>query len=200
MDNKALYKIGYGLYVLTAKANGKDNGCIINTAIQVTSSPCNISITVNKQNFTHDLIKISGKLNISVLTTETPFSLIKHFGFCSGRDTDKFSGIVAEESENGLKYIKESANAFISGKVFDSVDLGTHTMFFAEVIAAEILSDKPALTYDYYQTNIKPSANTNASKTKWRCEICGYEYDGDNLPPDYICPVCKHGASDFSKV
>ncbi|WP_455542968.1 flavin reductase [Intestinibacter sp.] len=201
MNNKAMYKIGYGLYIVTAEENDKHNGCIINTTMQVTTTPNRISITVNKQNKTHDMIKNSGKFNVSVLTEKANFDLFKHFGFQSGANVDKFEGYKdAKKSSNGLYYITDSTNAFISGEVVQSVDLGTHTMFIADVVDAEVLSDDKSVTYDYYQENIKPKPEANKVKKGYRCVICGYIYEGEELPPDYVCPICKHGASDFEEI
>ncbi len=205
MNNKAMYKIGYGLYVLTSGNGEKKSGCIINTAIQVTSTPNCISITVNKQNYTHDLVKESGIFNVSIISEEADFSLFTHFGFQSGRDMDKFADFKeTATAENGLPYITKQTNAYLSGKVKQEVDLGTHTMFIADVTAAEVLADTPTATYDYYQKNIKPQPEEKKEEksktTKWRCTICGYEYEGEELPEDFVCPLCKHGAADFERV
>lgn len=200
MDNKVMFKLGYGLYVLTAK-DEKDNGCIINTAMQVTTTPNRISITVNKQNYTHDMIVRTGLFNISVISEAADFKLFQHFGFQSGRDADKFTGYADKaQSANGLCYVTGGTNAYISGKVLQSVDLGTHTMFIADVTDGEILSDVTSVTYDYYQKNIKPKPEQKTSVKGYRCTICGYIYEGDPLPEDFVCPICKHGASDFEKI
>jgi flavin reductase (DIM6/NTAB) family NADH-FMN oxidoreductase RutF len=202
MDNTALYKLGYGLYVLSSKNGEKDNGCIINTMIQVTQNPLKAVIAVNKQNLTHDMIMETRKFNISVLTNEAPFELYKHFGFQSGKSTDKIIGYDnIARSDNGLIYIPKFTNAYLSLNVDDKKDLGTHTLFFANIVNAEKLSDVESVTYSYYQKNVKPKADApKKGKTIWRCKICGYEYEGDELPPDFICPICKHGASDFEKI
>ena len=203
MDKKAMYNLTYGLFVLTSCLDGKDSGCIINTAGQVTSSPNRISITVNKDNFTHDLVKASGKFNISILSEKADFEIFKHFGFQSGRTTDKFAGYSAcRRSENGLYYITEGTNAFISATVEQSIDLGSHTMFIASVDDMEVLDSAPSATYAYYQSSIKPKPEAKASsgKTVWRCTVCGYIYEGEEIPADFICPLCKHPASDFEKV
>lgn len=206
MNHKAMYKIGYGLYVLTSGNHEKKSGCIINTAIQVTSTPNCMSITVNKQNYTHDLIKESGIFNVSVISEKADFSLFTHFGFQSGRDADKFADFKeTKQAENGLPYITKQTNAYLSGKVKQEVDLGTHTMFIADVTAAEVLAeDDPTATYDYYQKHIKPrpveKKEEKGGTVKWRCTICGYEYEGEELPEDFVCPLCKHGAEDFEKV
>lgn len=202
MDNKAMFKLSYGLYVLTANENGFDNGCIINTAMQVTSSPNRISITVNKANKTHDMIQDTGKFNISMLSTSAPFDYFKHFGFQSGREVNKFSDFKdAKRSDNGIFYISEHTAAFISATVYSAVDLGTHTMFIANVVDAQVLNDEPAVTYDYYQSNIKPKPEKVEVKAEkaYRCKICGYIHEGE-LPDDFICPICKHGAQDFERI
>ncbi len=203
MDKKTMYKLSYGLFVLTSSANGKDSGCIINTAGQVTVEPNRITIVVNKDNFTHDLIKESGKFNISVLSEEASFDLFRHFGFQSGREVDKFTRYAAcRKSKNGLYYVTEGTNAYISATVEQSIDLGSHTLFIASVDDMGDLSDAPSATYAYYQSSIKPKAETPkaAGKTVWKCVICGYIYEGEELPADFICPWCKHPASDFEKV
>ena len=203
MDKKAMYKLTYGLFVVTARMGEKDNGCIINTAGQVTSTPNRISITVNKDNFTHDMIRETGGFNLSILSQQAGFEIFKRFGFQSGRTVDKFDGYGAcARGANGLYYITEGTNAYISGVVEQAIDLGSHTMFIAAVEDMEVLSDAPAATYAYYQENIKPKPEKPAStgKTAWRCTVCGYIYEGEELPADYICPLCKHPASDFEKV
>ncbi len=202
MDMEAMYRLGYGLYVLTAASKGgRANGCIINTAIQVTTSPNRISICVNKANLTHDLIHETGCFNVSVISEKADFSLFRHFGFQSGRNVDKFADFKpAIRSVNGLYVITEGTNAFISGKVVQEVDLGTHTMFIADVTDGGVLNKEPSATYTYYQTNIKPRPEQKKGVTGWRCKICGYIYEGEELPEDFICPVCKHGAIDFEKI
>ena len=198
IDNKAMHKLSYGLFLLTAR-DEKDNGCIINTAAQVTSSPMRITIAVNKQNLTHDIIAKTGVFNVSVLTEDTPFELFQHFGFQSGRAVDKFAGYLnAARSENGLLYITAFANSFMSGKVIDAVDCGTHTLFIADVTEAKVLSDERSVTYDYYFANIKPKPE--AKKKGFVCKICGYVYESETLPEDFVCPICKHGASDFEPI
>ncbi len=201
MDNKALFKIGYGLYVLTAKEGEKDNGCIVNTVMQVTSgSPCLAVCAVNKRNYTHDMIINGGTFNLSVLTEAAPFGVYERFGFHSGRDTDKlagFSGVA--RSENGLLYLTDFANAALSLRVTGTADFSTHTLFTAEITDAKLLSDAPSVTYDFYQRNVKPKPEEKKVKG-WRCEICGYVYEGEELPPDFICPLCKHGVGDFVKI
>lgn len=201
MDNKAMYKIGYGLYILTA-CTDVDNGCIINTAIQVTTTPNRISVTVNKNNKTHDMIMESGKFNISIISEKADFQLFKHFGFQSGKEVNKFQGYEnAKRSENGIYYVTEGTNGYISGSVVNQVDLGTHTMFIADVTDAEVLDEANSVTYAYYQENIKPKPEVKEEKKSgYRCVICGYIYEGDELPADFVCPICKHGAADFEKI
>ncbi|MBR3819832.1 MAG: flavin reductase [Clostridia bacterium] len=202
MNTNAMFKIGYGLYVLTAKENGFDNGCIINTVSQVTVNPNRITVAVNKANKTHDMILSSGEFNVSILSTSATFDIFKAFGFRSGKDVDKFSDFKAvERSNNGLYYITEATNAFISAKVVNATDLGTHTLFLADVTDCEVLSDATSVTYDYYHKNIKPKPEVKkTAKVYYRCKICGYIYEGDELPADFICPLCKHPASDFERV
>lgn len=209
MDNKAMYKLSYGLFVLTAKVGDKDNGCITNTAIQAASEPNQISVCVNKANYTHDMVKESGVFNVSIISEKASFDLFKRFGFASGRDTDKFAGFDAfKTAANGVRYITEGTNAYISVKVEKTVDLGSHTMFIGTVTDMEVLDSAPSATYAYYFDHIKPApepapekvGTTSDGQTIWRCKICGYEYVGEELPEDFICPVCKHPASDFEKV
>jgi len=203
MDKKTMFKLTYGLFVLTAAAGGKESGCIINTAGQVTDTPNRISIAVNKANFTHDLVKESGTFNISILSEEASFDTFRRFGFQSGRDVDKFAGYGdCKRSANGLYYVTAGTNAYISGKVEQALDLGTHTLFIASVEDMETLSDVPSTTYTYYQTSIKPKPEKpkTTGRTAWRCVVCGYIYEGEELPADFICPLCKHPASDFEKI
>ncbi|HIT34635.1 MAG TPA: flavin reductase [Candidatus Faecousia intestinigallinarum] len=202
VDNAAMFKLSYGLFVLTARENGKDNGCIINTAGMLTDTPKRIQIAVNKQNYTHDMILRTGMFNVSVLTEEVPFAMFQQFGFCSGRDTDKFEKVsYHDRTANGLRYIPEYTNAVISGKVISAADYGTHTLFVAEVTEAKTLSNAPSVTYQYYFDHIKPKpAPAAEKKTGWVCKICGYVYEGEELPEDFICPLCKHGAEDFERL
>lgn len=204
MNNKAMYKLSYGLFVLTTNANGRDNGCIINTAIQAASEPNQLSICVNKANFTHDMIKESGKFTVSVLSQQADFEIFRRFGFQSGKNVDKFDGFSdVTRGENGIYRVTCGTNAFISADVEKMQDLGSHTMFIGEIRDMDVLSDIPSATYEYYQSNIKPKPKAEAAnkgKTVWRCRICGYEYVGEELPADFICPICKHPASDFEKV
>ena len=202
VDQNALFKLSYGLFVLSAEADGKHNGCIINTAVQLTDTPKRITIAVNKANFTHDMILKTRKFNVSVLSTSTPFALFKQFGFQSGRDVEKFDGkYEIRVSENGLVYLSQYANAVISGKVVDALDYGTHTLFVADVTEARVLSSEPSVTYSYYFEHIKPKPQPKEdSKPGWVCKICGYVYESEDLPADFICPLCKHGAEDFEKL
>lgn len=198
-----MYKLTYGLFVLTSRLGKKDGGCIINTAGQVTSEPNRISIAVNKANFTHDLVRDAGKFNISILSEDAVFDTFKHFGFQSGRTADKFSNYpFCRRSENGIYYVTAGTNGYISASVEQTADLGSHTLFIAHVDDMEVLSSAPSATYGYYQANIKPRPEKPVSggKTVWRCSVCGYIYEGDDLPAGFTCPVCKHPASDFEKV
>ena len=200
MDTKALFKIGYGLYVLSTRNGEKDNACIVNSIMQVTSEPIQIAVCVNKNNYTCEMIQKSKKFNISVLTEDADFDAFKRFGYQCGRNLNKFEGFYdIKRSPNEVIYITKNTNAFMSAYVQQEIDLGTHIMFIAQLVAAEILSDKPTVTYDFYQKNIKPNPQPTEKKG-WRCKICGYVYENEILPPDYICPVCKHGAIDFEKI
>ncbi|MGN1122596.1 MAG: flavin reductase, partial [Eubacteriales bacterium] len=201
IDKNAMYKFSYGLFVLTAKDGDKDNGCIINTAIQVTDSPKRIAVTVNKANYTHDMIHKTGVFNLSILSTDAPFALFQQFGFSSGRDTDKFAGKEIARTANGVSYAADYANAVLSGKVISETDCGTHTTFIADVTEAVTLSSVPSMTYVYYFDHVKPKpVPTEEKKTGYVCKICGYVYEGETLPPDFVCPLCKHGAEDFEKL
>jgi flavin reductase (DIM6/NTAB) family NADH-FMN oxidoreductase RutF/rubredoxin len=205
IDNAAFFKLSYGLFVLTAKDGDKDNGCIINTVTQITDVPKRISFAVNKNNFTHDMILKTRTFTVSILGVETPFSVFQNFGFQSGRNVDKFAGLPEKKrSANSIVYESRYANSFLSGAIISTSDYGTHTLFIAEVTEAAVLSAVPSLTYQYYFDNIKPkpaAPPAGAAKKKgYVCKICGYVYEGETLPPDFICPVCKHGASDFEKL
>lgn len=195
----ALFKLTYGLFVLTAREGDKDNGCIINTAGQLTDTPKRIQIAVNKNNLTHDMILNTGVFNISVLSQDATFWIFQHYGFQSGRDVDKFANLPAFRTRNGVRYVLGCTNAVISGKVIQTVDCGTHTLFIADVTEEMILDETPSLTYQDYFDHIKPKPQPKADKTTWVCRICGYVYEGEELPPDYICPWCKHGVEDFEK-
>ena len=205
MNKKAMYKLSYGLFVLTAKDAEKDNGCIINTAVQAASEPNQLSICVNKANYTHDMIQKTGKFTVSVLSQEAQFGLFEQFGFQSGRNVNKFEAFEkCARGLNGIYYITEGTNAYISVTVKKTEDLGSHTMFIGEITDMEVLSEVPSVTYEYYLNNIKPKPQpvdiTEEGQTVWRCTICGYEYVGEELPEDFVCPLCKHPASDFEKI
>ena len=199
-DPGALFKIGYGLYVVTTKDGGADNGLVVNTVIQLTSSPVRVAVTVNKQNYSYEIIKNTGIMNINCLTTDTPFKVFENFGFHSGRDTDKFKELIPTRSSNGLAVLPRYINAYMSLKVTDFVDVGTHGMFICEVTESEVVSDKESMTYSYYHKNVKPKPAVKAEKVGWICTVCGYIHDEADLPDDFECPICKHGASDFEKL
>jgi len=193
---ETLFKLTYGLFVLSTRYRMKDNGCIINTVMQVTDTPLQIAVAVNKSNYTLEIIKESGEFNISVLTEETPFSVFQNFGFRSGRTEEKFEDFTNKErAANSIYYVTGCTNAYISANVVNMIDCGTHMLIIGEVVDAKTLSDKPSVTYDYYFKNIKPKPE--AKKKGYVCKICGYVYEGDPLPEDFICPLCKHPASDF---
>ena len=202
VDTGTMHKLSYGLFVLTAKDGDKDNGCIINTVTQIASSPLRISIAVNKANFTHDMILKTGQFNISILTEEVPFSVFQNFGFQSGRDVDKFAECTHNNRAlNGIRYIPVYTNSVICGKVEQSYDYGSHTLFVAEITQAFVLSDEPSLTYKHYFDHVKPKPQPRppkeTPKKAWVCKICGYVYEGETLPDDFVCPICKHGVQDF---
>ncbi len=199
IENEAMFKFSYGLFVLTAKDGDKDNGCIINTAQQITDNPKRISVTVSKKNYTHDIIADTGVFNVCVLSENVPFEVFKHYGFQSGRDTCKIAGSGLPRSKNGIVYLEDYANCFISAEVVETVDCETHTIFIADVTEAKVLSGDPSVTYAYYFANIKPKPEAKKKKG-YVCKICGYVYEGDELPEDFICPICKHGASDFEPI
>ncbi len=200
-----LFNIQYGLFVITTCDNGQDNGCISNTVAQVTAQPNRISVALNKGNFTTELIQRSGRFTASIISEAADFELFKHFGFQSGRTVNKFADFTdCRRVSNGTFAITRGTNAFISANVEQAIDLGTHMLFIGLVTEMEMLADVPSATYNYYQSNIKPKpqpvGKTAEGKTIWRCSICGYEYVGEELPDDFICPICKHPASDFVKV
>lgn len=200
LEPSAFFKLSYGLFVLSAREGDRDNGCIINTVTQVTDSPKRIAIAVNKANYTHDMILRTGVFNVSVLTESVPFQVFQHYGFQSGRDVDKAMGSEAR-SANGLCYLTEHVNAFFSAKVIKTEDYGTHTLFVADVTEAKVLSAEPSVTYSYYFDHIKPKPQPMQEKKRgWVCKICGYFYEGDELPADFVCPLCKHGPEDFERV
>ena len=201
VEKNAFFSFSYGLFVLTARDGKKDNGCIINTAAQLTDTPKRISIAVNKANFTHDMIRKTGVFNLSMLSTDAPFGLFQHYGFQSGRDVDKFADVKGmARATNGVYYLPYSTNAFVSGKVTQEIDLGTHTLFIADVTEARVLSNAPSMTYSFYFANVKPKPSALKKQTGWVCKICGYVYAGETLPAHFICPLCKHGAEDFEKL
>jgi len=202
VDAAAFRSLTYGLFILTAREGDKDNGCVINTLEQITTKPNRISVCVNKGGLTHDMILRTGVFNVSVLTEKAPFSLYQHFGFQSGRDADKFADpAVGGRSANGLMYLTENVNAFVSGKVISAQDYGTHTLFIAEVTEAKTLSEEPSVTYAYYHAHVKPRSKPAPEQKKgFVCTVCGYVYEGDELPADFVCPLCKHPASDFEPV
>ena len=201
IEKTAMYKLTYGLFVLTTTDGEKQNGCIVNTVSMITDNPKRITVYVNKANYSEELLRKTGVFNVSVLTESAPFDIFKRFGFASGRDTDKFDGIAVEKSENGLYYLPDHTNAVLSAKVVDCYDYGTHTLFVAEVTEGKTLSDEKSVTYEYYQSNIKPrpQAAEKTDKEKWVCKICGYTHEGE-LPQDFVCPWCKHPAEDFEKI
>ena len=198
LDPKALFKIGYGLYVVTSK-DEKDNGCIVNTVTQLTDKPTRVAVNINKANYSHDIIKKTGILNVNCLNIEAPFSIFQKYGFVSGREKDKFAGEEILRSENGLAVLPNYVNAFISLKVIDYIDLDTHGMFICEVTESKIINNVETMTYNYYQAHVKPRPNTDKKKG-FVCKVCGYVYEGDTLPEDFICPLCKHGVSDFEEI
>jgi len=200
-DLTALFKASYGLYLLSAKNDEQDNACIINTFLQITSNkPYICIISVNKQNFTCDIISKTRKFNLSMLTVETPFEIFKHFGYQSGREVHKFKDFTNfTRSTNGLLYLADYINAYLSFDVLEEIDFGSHILFKAMLTECETLNNKGSITYDYYQQNVKPKQQTS-EKTGYRCNICEYVYDGEPLPPDFMCPICKHGAADFVKI
>ena len=198
-DLTALFRIGYGLYVVTSNDGKKDNGLIVNTVIQLTDTPNRVAVNINKANYSHHVIKQTGMLNVNCLSTEAPFSVFQQFGFQTGRSVDKFAGQTVHRSDNGLVFLDKYINAFMSLKVEDYVDLGTHGMFICSVTEARVMCNQETMTYTYYQNNVKPKPETEGKKG-FVCKVCGYIYEGDELPADYICPLCKHGAADFEPI
>lgn len=199
INPSALFSIGYGLYAVTVHDGKKDNALIVNTVTQLTSSPLMVAVTVNKANYSYGVIAETGKMNVNCITESAPFSMFQHYGFQSGANTDKLSGISFTRSENGLAVLTNHVNACISLEVEQEIDLGTHGMFLCTVTEATVLSDEATMTYDYYHKNVKPKPETTKKKG-YICKICGYVYEGEVLPPDYICPLCKHGAEDFEEI
>lgn len=203
MDKKALYNLSYGVFMLATKADDKVNGCITNTCIQVANSPVRVAIAVINTNYTCELIKDSGIFALSILDNSCTFETIKHFGFQSGRNTDKFANIKCPVDDNGVPYLGWQTCGVISCKVVDSMNLGSHTLFIAEVEDAKVLSQNEPLTYSNYQNNVKPKPEKNVSNKKivgWRCKICNYVYNGQELPANFTCPLCGHGADDFEPI
>ena len=207
MDNKALYSLSYGVFLLGTKSASKINACITNTCFQAANGPTRIAISVIKQNLTCEMIEESGVFALSVLDKNCSFDTIKRFGYQSGRTAEKFEGFEYETAANGCPYIKKEACAVIEAKVCNKLDLGSHMLFIAEVTEAQVLSEKEPLTYAWYQSNVKqkPGAAGNSGESQkkikgWRCKICGYEYDGAELPADYECPICGHPAEDFEPI
>ena len=198
-DLTALFNIGYGLYVVTSNDGSKDNGLIVNTVSQVTNTPNRVAVTINKQNYSHHVIKQSGVMNVNCLDVSAPFSVFQNFGFQSGRTADKFAGIEELRSDNGLRFLPRYINSFMSLKVESYVDLGTHGMFICSVTEARVIGNKETMTYTYYQKNVKPKPQVEGKKG-YVCKVCGWVYEGDTLPDDIVCPLCKHGAADFEPI
>lgn len=199
IDVNALYKIGYGLYVVTSNDGKKDNGLIVNTVTQLTDKPLKVAVSINKLCYSHDIIKKTGLMNVNTLNNDAPFAIFQKFGFCSGKEVDKFKDQQVIRSDNGLIVLQQYINSFISLRVDDYVDVGTHGIFICTVTESKIINNVETMTYNYYQANVKPKPNTEKKKG-YVCKICGYVYEGDDLPEDYICPICKHGASDFEEI
>ena len=197
--NKALNNIGYGLYVVTTFDGIKDNGIIVNTVTQVTSKPNRVAVTINKQNYSCEVILKTKTMNVNMLTTDTPFSVFENFGFKSGRDVDKFQGYPKNKSKNGLVVLNEHINSYISLEVFQTIDLGTHVMFICDVTDAYVINNKDSMSYNYYLKYVKPKKDLK-DKKGYVCTICGWVYEGSELPEDIVCPLCKHGAADFEEI
>ena len=198
-DLTALFKIGYGLYVITCNDGIKDTGCIVNTVTQVTSTPNRVAVTINKSNYTYEVVKKTGKMNVNCLTEAAPFAVFEAFGFRSGRDVNKFADCNPPRSENCLVYLPKHINAYLSLETEKFIDLDTHVMFICKLVDAKVISNEESMTYAYYHKNVKPKPQTEKKKG-YVCKICGYVYEGDPLPEDFICPLCKHGASDFEPI
>ncbi len=198
-DSKALFNIGYGLYVVTTNDGVRDNGLIVNTVCQVTSTPERVAVTVNKSNYSHDTIKNTKKMNVNCLSTDAPFKVFEAFGFVSGRDVDKFKDCTPRRSENGLPVLPKYINSFMSLQVEEYIDLGTHGMFICSVTEAEVISTLETMTYTYYHKHVKPKPESQKKKG-YICTICGYIHDEEELPEDFVCPICKHGREDFEEI
>lgn len=203
MDNSVMFKLSYGLFVLSVHCGKRDNACIINTGVQVASNPDRISISVNKANLTADILNYTDDFTLSVISEDADFELFKCFGFRSGRDTEKFDGYYdCERTSNGAYAVTKGTNAYICAHVEERIDLGSHVLIIATLTDGKVLSNVPSATYAYYHSSIKPKPEkkvTSTGKTVWRCAICGYEYEGDEIPEDFVCPICKHGVADFDK-
>ena len=199
IEGASLFKISYGLYAVTCNDGKKDNGLIVNTLIQQASAPLTLSVTISKENYSYEVIKETKKLNVNCLTINTPFSVFENFGFQSGRNADKFKDVFYWRSQNGLPVLSgEYVNAFFSLEVKEIIDLGSHALFICSVTEATHMSDDESMTYDYYHKNVKPKKKPK--KSGYVCQICGYVYEGESLPEDFVCPICKHGAIDFEKI
>jgi flavin reductase (DIM6/NTAB) family NADH-FMN oxidoreductase RutF len=198
-DLNALFNIGYGLYVVTSNDGKKDNGLIVNTITQVTNTPNRVAVTINKENYSHHVINQTGIMNVNCLSIDAPFSVFEQFGFVSGRNVDKFENCKPNRSDNGLVFLPRYINSFMSLKVEQYIDLGTHGMFICSITEARVINNQETMSYTYYHENVKPKPNVSGTKG-YVCKICGYVYEGEELPEDYICPLCKHGAIDFEPI
>ena len=198
IDNTSLFKIGYGLYVATTNDGEKQNGCIVNTVVQLTQEPIKVAVAINKANYTHDVAKLTGKMNVNCLTEKVPFNVFQRFGFQSGREVYKFSDYEYVMSENGVAVLTDYINAYISLSVVEYIDMGTHGLFICSVTESKTISDDESVTYSYYQKHIKPRPQKKVQG--YVCKICGYTYEGETLPSDFTCPLCKHPASDFEPI
>lgn len=198
IDNTSLFKIGYGLYVATTNDGEKQNGCIVNTVVQLTQEPIKVAVAINKANYTHDVAKLTGKMNVNCLTEKVPFDVFERFGFQSGRNIYKFSDYEYVMSENGVAVLTDYINAYISLSVVEYIDMGTHGLFICDVTESKTVSDDESVTYSYYQKHIKPRPQKKVKG--YVCKICGYTYEGETLPSDFTCPLCKHLASDFEPI
>lgn len=200
IDSKVMRNIGYGLYAVTCKEGAKDNGLIVNTLVQVTSDPLKVSVCINKSNYSHDMIKNTGVMNIACIAQSAPFELFKALGFSSGRDTDKLASLKYFRSENGVAVLSENINSFMSLKVWQYIDLGSHGMFICDVTESAVINKEETMSYSYYHANVKPKPEAKKSEKKtYVCRICGYVHEGDSLPEDFVCPWCKHGPEDFEE-
>ena len=199
-DLNTLFKIGYGLYVITCHDGNKDNGLIINTVVQLTNDPAKIVVAINKTNYSCDVIKNTKKMNVNILNTDASFSIFERFGFQSGRDANKFDGFNFKRSVNELAILENYINSYIALTVSEVIDLESHMLFICDIEEAEVVNDKPTMTYAYYQDNVKPKPNMKKETNQYVCLVCGYVYEGDELPEGFICPLCKHDASAFEKM